>query len=815
MPMERRYDSGTAEPRLAARWEDEGLYRFDRESEAPVYSIDTPPPTASGVLHLGHVYSYSQADFFARFHRMNGANVYYPMGYDDNGLPTERLVERRLGVKAREIGRTAFIHRCLELSVELEREYEALWRRLGLSVDWRYTYRTIDDRSRRISQASFIDLVEKRLAYRRRAPAIWCPECETAIAQAEENDVERRGEYLTLPFLLENGAVLPIATTRPELLAACVAVFVHPGDRRFDGLAGQTAQLPVFDRAVPILEDLRADPEKGTGAVMCCTFGDTTDVEWWYQHRLPSIEVLDRTGRLTDVAGSLAGLSVPEARERIGEELEARGLLLGREPTQGTIRVHERCDTPVEYIVTPQWFISVLAARDRFLETGAAVRWHPPHMEVRYREWVENMHWDWLISRQRAFGVPFPLWYCGACGEVRLADPDTLPVDPTETTPDGPCACGAESWEPEGDVMDTWATSSMSPQIAGRLDDDPVVYAKVYPYSLRPQAHEIIRTWAFDTIVKSRYNFDAVPWSDVLISGWGLAPEGAGKISKSRGGGPMAPMAMLERYSADAARYWAASTGPGKDAIISEERIAAGAKLVTKLWNVARLAERFPPPDVSTVPAGMTTADRWALSRLQRLIGEATDAFRLYDYLAAKNEVEQYFWTVLTDNYLEMAKGRLYDAVVPGHAAACWTVHTVLRAVVTLFAPILPFVCDEIYRGMAGDGRSVHRDSWPTPDDRLRDDLAERLGGPMLVDLATQVRRFKSETALSLGAPLARVAVTAPDLPSRELLQAGAADIASVTRAATVDVLEALPAGDGVVELVTGETTVGVAVMVG
>jgi valyl-tRNA synthetase len=809
MSLEKRYDPAAVEPRLAERWEAEAVYAFDRESEASVYSIDTPPPTASGYLHLGHVFSYSQADFIARFRRMRGQNVFYPMGYDDNGLPTERLVERRLGVKARDIGRPAFIARCLEISEELERDYEALWRRLGLSIDWRYTYRTIEASSRRISQQSFVDLYHKDLAYRRNAPVIWCPECQTAISQADENDLTRGSEYVTVPFTLKSGEQLRIATTRPELLPACVAVFVHPDDRRFEGLVGQTVTVPLFQQAVPILEDTRADPEKGTGAVMCCTFGDTTDVEWWYIHQLPLREVIDREGRMTSNAARLEGMTVPKAREAVKKILEEQDLLLDRSPTEQSIRVHERCDTPVEYIVTPQWFIKVLDQKDRFLKVGAGIRWVPSHMETRYREWVENMHWDWLISRQRYFGVPFPVWYCRACDEIRVAEIDVLPVDPAETAPQTPCSCGTLDWEPEHDVLDTWATSSMTPQIAGRMLDDPELYARVFPFSVRCQAHEIIRTWAFDTIVKSQYNFDAVPWEDVLISGWGLAPQGSAKISKSRGGGPMEPMEMLQRYSSDAARYWSASTGAGKDAVISEEKIAAGAKLATKLWNVARLAERFiesyQPP--ASPPEGRTTADRWILSRSQRLVESVTRSLEDYDYLSAKNETEIFFWTLLTDNYLEMAKKRLYDAESPGHQAARWTLHTALLTLLKLFAPVLPFVTDEIYRGLFAGDKSIHRSSWPNPRVDLVDETSDR-AGEVLVEIATAVRRYKSDAGLSLGVELARLEVATSDEELRGALEQGVDDLASVTRARTVEITDGL--ADGSQALTAGSTRVAV-----
>lgn len=807
MSLRGRYDPAEAEPRLAAWWQDNGVYDFDLDLDREgtvVYSIDTPPPTVSGFLHLGHVYSYSHPDFIARFRRMCGYNVFFPMGFDDNGLPTERLVERRLGQRPEELGRGAFIRACLEASAELELEYEVLWRRLGLSIDWRYTYSTINDLSRRTSQSSFLDLYRKGLAHRRRAPSIWCPHCHTAIAQAEVNDVERQSEFVTLPFRLDNGDTLEIATTRPELLPACVAVFVHPDDARHRGLAGHHATVPLFGQSVPVLHDDRADPRKGTGAVMCCTFGDQTDVEWWYTHDLPLREGLDTHGRLTPVAGVFAGKPVAEARQSIGRALEEEHMLLGRRPVSQTVRAHDRCDTAVEYIVTPQWFIAVLDHKEALLAAGEEVKWYPTHMQARYREWVTNLHWDWCISRQRLYGVAFPVWYCTACGEIMVAEEDELPVDPTEQMPARACACGSGSFEPERDVMDTWATSSVSPQIAGRLLTDPALYARVFPFSLRAQAHDIIRTWAFDTIVKSQYHFGQTPWRAALISGWGLAAEGAGKISKSRGGGPMPPMEVVAKYSADAARYWAASTGLGKDATISEEKIQAGAKLVTKLWNVTRFAERFlegfqSPPERPL----LSTADRWILSCSQRLIGQATASFEAYDYMGAKNATERFFWGDLCDNYLEMAKKRLYDDSNALHAGTRFTLHHTLLMVSKLFAPILPYVTEEIYQSLFADQESIHRSSWPVVDRTLIDEWAET-AGQQLVQVASAVRQYKSEQGVSLSTPLAELHLT---LQPGELLDAmadAADDISSVTRAARVSISgEAEGKMDGMVYLPT------------
>jgi valyl-tRNA synthetase len=721
---------------------------------------------------------------------MNGHNVFYPMGYDDNGLPTDRLVERHLGITAAQVGRRAFEQECLAFSEQMEQQYGAIWRRLGLSVDWRYTYRTIGELARRTAQWSFLDLHRQGLAYRQQAPSIWCPECRTAIAQADLDDMERQSTFYTLAFHLEDDETLPIATTRPELLPACVAIFVHPDDERFRRLVGRSASVPLFDQAVPILEDRGADPEKGTGVVMCCTFGDAVDVQWWYTHDLPLVEAIAPDGRLTKQAGAFAGLRVAEARRRIVAELQGQGLLLDRYPVAQSVRVHERCDTPVEYIVTQQWFIRLLQAKEAFIDAGEQITWYPAHMRARYRQWVENLKWDWCITRQRAYGVPFPVWYCNECGQVILADEEALPVDPTREDPAAPCSCGSTSFTPEEDVMDTWATSSLTPQIVGQRLGDESLYAQVFPFSLRPQAHEIIRTWAFYTIAKSLYHFGALPWKEVAISGWGLAPEGSGKISKSRGGGPMPPMEMIEGYSADAVRYWAASTGLGKDTIISEEKIQLGAKLVTKLWNVARFCQRFLEGyDPAAIPPTLSPADRWILARAQQVTRRATSSFHNYDHAAAKHETEVFFWNDLADNYLEMAKLRLYGEEGEG---ARYALFHVLQTTVKLFAPFLPHVTEEIYQRLFATAEgidSIHRSPWPAAaeTEEAPDVLA---AGAILVEIATAVRRYKSENNLALGTEIERLQLVTTRPALTRMLRQARADIGSITRARHIEIAE-------------------------
>jgi len=804
MSLPKRWNPETREPELQAEWQQAGIYHFDPQSQAPVYSIDTPPATVSGKLHLGHTFSYSHPDFIARFWRMNGYNVFYPMGYDDNGLPTERLVEKQLGMSAGEIGRSSFIQKCLQISATAEKDYQDLWQRMGLSIDWRYTYRTIDTEARQIAQLSFLQLYQLGMVYRQEAPTIWCPECGTAIAQAELDDFEQQSEFVTLIFTLENGESLHIATTRPELLPACVAIFVHPEDARYQGLIGATAEVPIFGQRVPILADPQADPQKGTGMVMCCTFGDQTDVAWWYTHNLPLIEAIDETGHMKQVAGSFEGLSIAEARTQIKHALGETQSLINRSPITHSVRVHERCDTPAEFIITRQWFVNVLEAKDQLLAAGEKVNWHPAHMRSRYRAWVENLNWDWCISRQRYYGIAFPVWYCASCGETILADKGQLPVEPLDEQPNTACSnCGGTNFQPDPDVMDTWATSSLTPQIAGQWLSNPELYQKVYPFALRPQAHDIIRTWAFYTIAKSHFHFTEIPWSDALISGWGIAGEGQGKISKSRGGGPRPPLEMIAEYSADALRYWAASTGPGKDAIISEEKIQMGAKLANKIWNVARFSERFITSSTTVFEKEeqsgetFTPADRWLLSRTQRLIQRVTVLFQDYDYAAAKAETEAFFWH-FADNYLEIAKQRLYDENHPQRAGAVFALQHTLLTLLKLFAPILPHVTEAIYQEILVDPEtttakqhvaSIHTSKWPSVDETLIDEAAEKLGD-MIIEIAVAARRFKSEQNLSLGTELKRLQLATGDPALQSALGSAIPDLLSITRALQIEITE-------------------------
>lgn len=776
MELPKRYDPKAAEAKWQRVWEERGLYRFDRFPDRPVYSIDTPPPTVSGSIHIGHVFSYVQAEVVARFWRMRGYNVYYPFGFDDNGLPSERLVEKEAGVKATDVGRERFVQMCLDLTRRYEDEFKVFWRSLGLSVDWTQNYSTIDRLSQRISQRSFLDLYRKGRVYRKEAPTLWCPECHTAIAQAEIEDAERGSTFFDVAFTCE-GQDLVISTTRPELLPACVAMFVHPADARYRGLVGKRAAVPLFGHDVPILADERADPEKGTGVVMCCTFGDTTDIAWWQEHGLPTRLVFDDNGRLNELAGGYRGLSIRKARARIVEDLESAGLLRGQRPISHVVNVHERCGTGIEFSVATQWFIRVLDIKDVIIEAGSRVQWCPEFMHTRFRNWVENLKWDWCVSRQRYYGVPFPVWICGSCGEVILANEAELPVDPTVTPPPvGACpACGSVELEPERDIMDTWMTSSCTPFLNvkwGEPDSRVERFAKTedgaeYLMDLRPQAHDIIRTWAFYTIVKSVLNEGKIPWRTAMVSGHVLHPDRA-KISKSKGGAAKTPRQVIEERSADCTRYWACSSRLGVDTMLADEAFDAGHKLVVKLWNASRFAiSRIADLDAAA-PRKLELIDRWLLARLAETIDRAGKGYAECEYHAAVEAVEAFFWRDLCDNYIEIAKRRLYgdeghDA--EGRRGAQFALYQSLLSALKMLAPVMPHVTEEIHSLFFAEREgteSIHTGGWPEVPAEWRDPSALEAGQAALA-VVEGMRKVKSTLKVSVAAPVTALRIACDD----------------------------------------------------
>lgn len=790
------YQFHDVEPRLAQLWSDTNTYAFNPQGAGALYAIDTPPPTVSGELHLGHCYSYTQTDVIARFHRMRGERVLYPMGFDDNGLPTERFVERTIQRKAVEMDRAEFLGQCLTLIQQTEDRFESLWRRLSLSVDWNQRYSTIDARSQATSQWSFIQLHQSGKVYAQLAPTLWCPDCRTAIAQADLEDKMLPTLFTTLAFHLSDGQFLPIATTRPELLPACVAIFVHPDDARYRHLVGSLACIKsaAFSQQakieVPILTDELVDPQKGSGAVMCCTFGDSTDVRWWRLHQLPLRAAIARDGRMTALAGPLADLSIMMARKQILQQLASQDLILYQETIEHTLGIHDRCGTPVEYLQTRQWFIRVLDQKERFIEAGRQIRWTPDYMRHRYEHWVENLHWDWCISRQRFLGVPFPAWTCRSCGALLLAERDELPVDPRLTAPSHACSCGSADFEPEMDVMDTWATSSCSPLIISHWIDDPARFQQHFPLSLRPQAHDIIRTWAFYTIVKALYHCETVPWQELMISGHALSPDRS-KISKSVKHNVTDPLPLIEQWSADALRYWATSIKPGQDTSFSSEPLSIGRRLVTKLWNASRFAESrlqgLDPTSLATLPATLQPTDRWLLDRLAHTITVATKELADGEFATARSAVEHFFWSDLCDNYLELAKSRLYNEDGAGRAAAQWTLYHALLNTLKLFAPYLPYVTEEIYLTLFrqwNEAPSIHLAAWPiAPASWMGADAED--SGALILEILSYIRRKKAEFGVSVATELKSLQITI-ELTHLSTLQAASQDIQGATRAHTL-----------------------------
>lgn len=768
MEMPKRYDPAEAEPRWQEFWERERIYRHEPTRES--FTIDTPPPTVSGKMHIGHASSYSQQDFYARYFRMKTGKVFFPFGTDDNGLATERLVERTKGVKATKMTRKEFRELCLATVRELKPDFVSDWKRIGMSCDFETTYSTIDAACQKASQKSFLDLYKKGHVYRQESPVSWCPACETAIAQAEFENVDLKSSFNEIAFS-HKGERLVIATTRPELIPACVALAVHPEDERYKHLHAKHAKVPLFDHEVPIIQDEKVDREKGTGLMMVCTFGDKEDVEKWHKHSLPIRIVFERDGRMGALAGRYEGATIKEARERILEDLEREGLLVSKRPITHAVNVHERCGTEIEFLKTAQWYVRILDKKEELLEAGRAIQWHPEHMRVRFEHWVENLGWDWCISRQRFYGVPFPAWHDPKTGEIILADEDRLPVDPsTDPAP-------REGLVPDPDVMDTWATSSMSPQIVLGWAEDSERADNLLPMSLRPQAHDIIRTWAFYTIIKGLLNSGTIPWKNIAISGFVTDPHGK-KMSKSKGN-VVDPRTVLEQFSADAIRYWAAGAKLGDDIPYQEKDLVTAKKTATKLWNASRFAI-MNLEGYSGFEGDLELMDRWLLSKYSGLVLSATQAFERFDHSKAKFEIDQFFWNDLCDNYLEIAKGRLYEPEDPAHkASAQFALLQALEGTLKLFAPFLPFITEEIYSHLPSEGKakSIHVSPWPLARAEWHDEAAQAVGDD-IVRVVAEVRKWKSASQLSMRAQVPRLAVTSPhDLgPAR-------ADLLRVTNA--------------------------------
>ena len=740
------------EQKMQKWWEEKGFFKFNPNSDKPIYSIDVPPPYASaGHLHVGHALHYTQFEIIVRFKRMRGYNVYFPPCFDNNGLPTEKYVEEKLGISKKDVSRKEFREICLRESRKVEKIYaNNVFRRLGHSYDWSLLYTTIDYEAQKVAQWSFIDLYNKGEIYRAKEPTIWCTKHETALAQAEVEDMQRTTTLYTIIFDLVDGGRIEIATTRPELLPACVGIFVHPGDDRYKHLVGKKARVPIFGQEVTIMKDEKVDMEFGTGIVMVCTFGDKTDIEWWKKHKLELRECVTKDGRLKN-AGKYNGLKLEEARRAIIEDLKKEGRVVKEEKIQQTVGVCWRCSTPIEFLVTPQWFVKVLEHKQALIEQGRKIKWFPEFFRKRYEDWTMNLSWDWCISRQRYYGVPIPVWYCKKCGRVKLPKLEDLPVDPTEELPKEPCECGSNEFIPEKDVFDTWFTSSLTPQIACKFLENPELYKKLFPMSLRPQAQDIIRTWAFYTILKSYLHFKEIPWKQISLGTFVLDPKGRG-MSKSKGNVVWADE-ILEKYSVDAFRYWVAHAKWGSDIPFKEHEIKAGEKFLTKLWNATRFA--FSRIEEKPKEVELKTLDKWILTKLSQKIEEITHYFEEFHVEKAVKELEQFFWHEVCDNYIELVKHRFYA----DDDAAKYTLSHVILSTIKMLAPICCFITEEIYQRcykQFENIESIHISSWPKP--MLREGDAFEMG-EKVKEIISKIRRYKSEHKLAMNAKLQRVTI--------------------------------------------------------
>lgn len=806
----------TIENKIWQYWETSKVYKWDQSKErADNFVIDTPPPTVSGKLHIGHIFSYTHIDFIARFQRMIGKNVFYPVGFDDNGLPTERLVEKQRCVKASQMPREEFVKICQEVVKEEEEKFKVLFKKMAYSFDWSLEYQTISRQTTALSQLSFLDLIKKGQIYRKDQPVLWDPVDQTALAQAEIEDKEKISFMNDINFDLEGGGNITIATTRPELLAACVAVLVNPEDDRYKHLIGSYVITPLFGSKVKIIADESVLIDKGTGAVMCCTFGDVSDIMWWKKHQLQTKMILNKLGRIAHFEfndenscqpelarenyANIVGLKVVAAREKVMQMLQSSGAFVKRAEKTQMVKCAERSGAPLEILITSQWFIKTIEHKEKLLELSAQLNWCPPFMQNRLDSWINGVSWDWCISRQRFFGVPFPVWYSkrkGQEGKILLASQKQLPVDPACDLPEGYLR---DEVEAEVDVMDTWATSCISPQINSHAITDEFAidierHKKIFPADLRPQAHEIIRIWAFGTILKSYLHEGVLPWKNIMVSGWCLA-EDRSKMSKSKGN-IIEPMGLLEEFGVDAIRYWASTSKSGSDTSYSHSVVLNGKKLVSKIKNAAKFCElhfqNLQKQEISQAIVDKKiycASDLWLIDKLNQVIRESTSSFEKFEYCAAREVIEEFFWKDFCDTYLELVKGRIYNdngQDSKGQQSAAMTLHHALDTLLRLFAPFLPYTSEEVWLDVLKKDSSVHiKGSWPKQINfsfAMAQDCQE-----IIFEVLEEVRKAKTQRQLSMKAPIKSVKVSgAKSSAPEDLIK----DLANVTCASSLEVLE-------------------------
>jgi len=797
--MDKRYNHMQAEEAARELWEKEQTYAAKNNPGQP-YTVDTPPPTASGSLHIGHVFSYTQTDIILRYKRMNGFSVVYPFGVDGNGLATERYVEKKHKVRGHDMPRSEFIELCLKESELMGQDFKQLWQQIGLSIDWNLFYSTISKRTRAIAQESFIRLHEKGFIYRKDEPALYCPTCHTTVAQAELDDSMVDTFFNDILFKDKDGNNLVISTTRPEMLPACVALFYHPNDERYKHLKDTVATVPLFGFTVPIMENDTVEIEKGSGLVMCCTFGDKSDIAWFKRFNLPYKGIMTPEGKFNEKTGFLAGLRVPAARKAVLEKLKEENLLQSQRAINHAVSVHERCKKEIEFIILHQWFVNLLEHKETFLQLAEQIEWSPKFMKSRYIDWVKNLGWDWCISRQRFYGVPFPDWQCADCGEIIFAKIDQLPIDPREVAYTGECPkCHGKNIKPDNDVMDTWNISSLTPYIiydvvhgSDKVDlFDTKKVAEFLPMEMRPQAHDIIRTWAFYTIAKAWMHNKEIPWKNIVISGHVLSGT-MKKISKSQGGAAVTPQDILKEFSADAIRYWTASGALGHDIAYSEEQIKIGQRLVTKLWNAFRFINKHSVTcDPANVPSDLGATNSWLLQMASECFASYHKYFEQYEFSLALDQIDKFFWKHFCDNYLEIIKDQLFNPANYSESTICatrWTLMTVGLRILQMYAPFVPYITETLYQ-------TLYRKDMQTPSiHQLRyQDIQVSFVFPeqiiianALLDIASTVRKLKTEKQLSLKTALESLVIKNDSIELLYALKKYEAVIKGVTQAAHV-----------------------------
>lgn len=796
-------------------WEREKVYEFNPERPGILYVIDTPPPTISGALHLGHIFSYTQAEVIARFKRMTGANVRYPQGFDNNGLPTERLTEKEIGTRGKDMGLEQFVKSCLDVTEKYKKIYEELWRSIGLSVDWRLEYSTISPEVQKLAQSVFKEFYEKGIIYKKDAPALYCIECQTSFAQAEKEDQEKEAIFFDLLFKTEDGHDLIISTTRPELLPACSAVFVNPKDDRYRHLIGKKVKNPL-GHEVTVLSDEKAAIEKGSGAVMCCTYGDETDIYWAKTYGLEERIILGKNGKLQNVdeMPELNGKTPDAARKIIIENLKKGGFIKKEEKIKHSIGVHERCGTPIEFLPTIQWFVKILDMKGALLEAGNKINWYPPYMKKRYENWVSGLSWDWCISRERFYGIPIPVFNCNSCTEVVIPEKNSFPVDPKVQAIENNCPhCKVGKLIPEKSVLDTWFTSALTPDINNSNPLNGPLKDKMYPMSIRPMGHDIIRTWATYSILMGLYRYNEVPWRDLMISGHLLLRKGE-KISKKTGGGEYKPEELIAKESADALRYAMFGAILGKDAYFDEKEVEKGKKLVTKVYNAGKLVlnklQDF-DPNAQVSEKNLEAFDKWILQKSFETAEKMAEAFRKYEYSEARRLFEDFFWREFCDNYLEIAKGRLSTGPDDKErqskklSAQHVAYHGFLN-ILKMASPFIPHITEEMYHAeivKKGEGedvrestdsksesgyffrhegtKSIHNTRWPTAiTEALGTEIIE--GAKLALLIISEARKIKTIKKIRFGAPVSLLEIKCPK-DKHDTLKPFLEDIGYVMRA--------------------------------